>query len=52
MRGLITTRNLWSNAPIIIREFGLPAWVQCVLRALLTRRPVTFLEVVVRCASR
>lgn len=52
MRGLITTRHLLTNAPVIIREFGLSAYLTCVKRALLSRRPVTFLEVVMRCASR
>lgn len=52
MRGLITTRHLVTNASVIIREFGLGAYVRCLWTALASRRPVTFLEVVMRCASR
>lgn len=48
MRGLITTRNLVVNAPTIIQEFGVSAYMRCVFAALLSRRDVTFLECVMR----
>jgi len=48
MRGLITTRNLVVNAPTIIHEFGMSAYMRCLAAALLTRKPVTFLECVMR----
>ena len=51
MRGLITTRHLVTNARLIIQEFGLAAYVRCLSHALLSRRPVTFLECMVRCGS-
>lgn len=46
MRGLITTRHLLVNAPTIITEFGVLAYLRCV-NAALSRRPATFLECVV-----
>ena len=49
MQGLITTRHLVIKAPTIIQEFGVVAYLRCVCRAVLSRRPVTFLECVVRC---
>lgn len=56
MRGLITTRNLVVNAPTIISEFGMSAYMRCLAAALLSRRHVTFLECVMRlqggCTSR
>ena len=51
MRGLITTRHLVTNAPTIIQEFGFAAYMRCVAIALLSRRPVTFLECVMRCEN-
>jgi hypothetical protein len=48
MRGLITTRHLVINAPTIIHEFGLLAYLRCVRTVLLTRRHVTFLECIMR----
>jgi hypothetical protein len=50
MRGIITTRHLVTNAPTIITEFGMAAYLRCLARTLLSRRPVTFLECVVKCA--
>ena len=52
MRGIITTRHLVTNAPTIIHEFGMVAYLRCVRTALLSRRPVTFLECVMRCSQR
>lgn len=56
MRGLITTRNLVVNAPTIINEFGMSAYMRCLAAALLSRKDVTFLECVMRlqggCAQR
>lgn len=50
MRGLITTRHLLLNASTIIHEFGFGAYVRCLGQALLSRKPVTFLECVVKCS--
>ena len=43
MRGLVQDRHLFSHARIIVREFGLKAYLRCVLRALIDRRS-TFLR--------
>jgi hypothetical protein len=51
MRGLITTRNLVVNAPTIIHEFGVSAYMRCLAAALLSRKQVTFLECVMRLQS-
>ncbi len=48
MQGLITTRHLVTNAPVIMKEFGVGAYVRCLAAATLGRRKVTFLEVVMR----
>lgn len=48
MRGIITTRDLVTSAPTIIAQFGMAAYLRCWARALLSRREVTFLEVVCR----
>lgn len=46
MQGIITTRHLVTNAPTIINEFGIAAYMRCLAAALSSRRDVTFLEVV------
>ncbi len=51
MRGLITTKHLVTNAPTIISEFGWAAYLRCLHGAILSRRPVTFLECVMRCSD-
>ena len=48
MRGTITTRHLVINAPTIIHEFGMLAYMRCLLAAVVSRRDVTFLECVMR----
>ena len=48
MRGLITSRHIVSKAPTIIHEFGMVAYMRCVAAAVLSKRDVTFLEVVMR----
>ncbi len=48
MRGIITTRHLVTNASVIIYEFGISTYLRCVAAVMLTRRPVTFLEMVMR----
>jgi hypothetical protein len=48
MRGLITSRHLVTNAPTIIQEFGMSAYLRCLAACLFSRRDVTFLEVVMR----
>jgi hypothetical protein len=45
MRGVITRKEVLANAMLIIRLWGLRAYVRC-LRAALSSRPSTFLEVV------
>ena len=48
MRGVITTRHLLTNAREIIDAFGLRAYVRCIAAVLLSKRHVTFLDVVMR----
>ena len=48
MQGTITTRHLVTNASTIIHEFGLGAYMRCVAAAMLSRKHVTFLEMVMR----
>lgn len=48
MRGTITTRHLFRYAPTIIRIWGAGCYLAC-LRAALSSRPTTFLEVLCRC---
>lgn len=48
MRGLITTRHLILNAAIIIEEFGWLAYGKCLVQALFSRKPVTFLGCICR----
>ncbi len=43
IKGCITTRDVLLNASMIVRGFGLGAFLRC-LRALLTGRRTTFLE--------
>jgi len=44
MRGVITTVDLFTCAPLILRYFGARTYIRCLYRALCTRRPCTFLE--------
>ena len=48
MRGLITSRHIVTNAPTIIHEFGMGAYLRCIAACMFSRRNVTFLEVVMR----
>jgi hypothetical protein len=48
MKGVITNRHLVTNARVIIHEFGMSAYMRCVAAVLFSRRPVTFLELVMR----
>ena len=48
MEGIITNRHLATNAPTIIREFGVQAYFRCVAACLFSRRQITFLETVMR----
>lgn len=45
MRGVITRKEVLANSVLIIRLWGLRAYVRC-LRAALSSGPTTFLEVV------
>ena len=44
MHGYVTTRHLITYGRLIAREFGFACYARCVRRALLSRRPCTFLE--------
>jgi hypothetical protein len=44
MVGVIQTRHLFTQFPVIAREFGLACIARCLWRTLSRRRPVTFLE--------
>jgi hypothetical protein len=46
MQGFITTRHLFTHAPIIVGEFGWRVYLRCVAQCILPRRrPATFLSV-------
>ena len=47
MRGAITTKDVFLHAPTIVRLWGAACYVRC-LRAVLSRRPCTFLDVICR----
>lgn len=44
MHGVITSRHLVTHGALIVREFGLKVYLRAVVRALFSRRPVTFLS--------
>lgn len=44
MSGLITTKHLILYAHLIIYHFGFSVYLRCVSRALLSSKPVTFLD--------
>jgi hypothetical protein len=48
MRGAITARDVLRYGPTIIRNWGAGCYLAC-LRAALSRRPTTFLDVLCRC---
>lgn len=50
MRGTITARDVLRCGPIILRAWGARCYLAC-LRAALSRRPTTFLEVLCRCGA-
>ncbi len=45
MKGLITSRDVVTQAFTIVRLWGLATYLRC-LRAALSRRPTTFLAIV------
>lgn len=45
MKGLITSKELVTHAVTIVRLWGLPTYLRC-LRAVVSRRPTTFLAIV------
>lgn len=51
MRGSITTRHVFLHAATIVRLWGPACYVRC-LRAVLSRRPCTFLDVAFRTDAR
>jgi hypothetical protein len=44
MVGLVRTRDLFIHSSLILHEFGVACFARCLRRALISRRPVTFLE--------
>jgi hypothetical protein len=50
MRGTITARDVILNTATIVRLWGPACYVRC-LRAALSRRPCTFLDVLLRCGA-
>lgn len=45
MRGLITSKDVVTCALTIVRLWGFPTYLRC-LRAVVSRRPTTFLAIV------
>jgi len=45
VRGVITSRHVLTHAALIVREFGLTAFLRCCL-VIVQRRKTTFLECV------
>jgi hypothetical protein len=50
MRGTITAKDVIRYGPTIVRAWGPACYLAC-LRAALSRRPSTFLEVLCRCGA-
>jgi hypothetical protein len=50
MRGTITTKEVLLHGPTIVRLWGAGTYLAC-LRAALSRRRSTFLEVLCRCGA-
>jgi len=50
MRGTITAKEVLRHGPTIVRLWGASCYLAC-LRAALSRRPCTFLEVLCRCGA-
>jgi hypothetical protein len=48
MRGTITAKEVFRHGPTILRIWGPSCYIACV-RAALSRRPCTFLEVLLDC---
>lgn len=44
MSGVVTTRDIFTHSPLIVREFGLRCLARCVWRSLRSEGVVTFLE--------
>jgi hypothetical protein len=45
MKGLITSKDVVTHALTIVRLWGFPTYLRC-LRAVVSRRPATFLSIV------
>jgi hypothetical protein len=48
MVGVVTTRHLFTQSRLIVREFGTRCFLRCVWRTLTARHDVTFLECIER----
>lgn len=44
MSGVIETRHLITHAHVIIYHFGFTTYLRCIIRALFSDKPVTFLD--------
>ena len=44
MTGVVTTKDLFRCAHIILRHFGPAVYMRCVTRSIFSRKPVTFLD--------
>lgn len=48
MRGLITARHVVAHGPLLVRHFGLQAYLRCIGRCLRHPSSATFLEAMCR----
>ena len=46
MYGAITSKDVFAQAPLIVREFGWRAYLRCLRGIFLSRKPVTFVDCV------
>jgi hypothetical protein len=46
MGGFVQTRDLFRHGPLILASFGPRAYFRCLQAAFFSRRPVTFLQVI------
>jgi hypothetical protein len=46
MSGFVRTRDLFRHGPLIISTYGLRIYLRCIRAVFFSRRPVTFLELI------